>query len=60
MIDILEIHCDDYESSCIKDELYGVENFDGVLNLINIDENGDGVLDQGLFILVDVKAKRFD
>jgi branched-chain amino acid transport system substrate-binding protein len=57
--DVIE-KCNMYETYCIRDKLYKVRNFDGILNLEKIDENGDGVLKQAIYVVENSSVRRFD
>jgi ABC-type branched-subunit amino acid transport system substrate-binding protein len=43
--------CDNKNTACIRDNLYSVRNFNGVMDLKRIDKNGDGILNFGFFVI---------
>ncbi len=42
--DILAI-CGDQDGTCVKDELYKVQNWEGAMGTVSIDENGDPIVE---------------
>ena len=45
--DILAI-CGDQDGTCVKNELYKVQNWEGSMGMVSIDENGDPIVEFGL------------
>lgn len=53
--------CEFYETSCIKEKLYGISDFSGYFDGFDgFDKNGDGIFEQNIFIIDEGGVRRFD